>query len=506
MSSPFLPQTSHLVGETEKAHKTGAPKLSLDSYQGKVHVEIDEKTQCSPTGTFGFFVDFLKNTGHLDKWIEECPLSYVSPNAPLKRDVLGTALLSVINGHRRYAHVAALRSDGINPEFLGMTKVVSEDSLRNGIHRIDEDSARTWQQTSLLNTVGPLLYQPWVLDIDTTIKPIYGNQEGADVSYNPHKPGRPSLTYHTYIMGGTRLVLDTEVRRGSEHGPSYTRPELWRALERLEPGQHPTFIRGDAAFGSEETMCWPENNGFKYLFKLRQSKNVKKLIEELEREQGEWLNAGSGWEGRESDLRLSSWTTKRRVVVIRREVRKKKPVASENNIYTLLGSSVEVLQDPAYENIVLVTNLDYPVEQLGQLYRDRADCENVFDELKNQWGWAGYTTKSIKSNQIMARIVAQIYNWWSIMTQKSHQGKHKEAITTRPAMLSNVAYMSRTGGGKFLKVSVPREKKVIIEYLSAFCWKVRDIMSTAEQLKPCRGWQNVIDWIFGKDDPLLGFG
>jgi hypothetical protein len=26
------------------------------------------------------------------------------------------------------------------------------------------------------------------------------------------------------------------------------------------------------------------------------------------------------------------------------------------------------------------------------LYRDRGDCENAFDELKNQWGWGGFTT------------------------------------------------------------------------------------------------------------------
>jgi hypothetical protein len=30
------------------------------------------------------------------------------------------------------------------------------------------------------------------------------------------------------------------------------------------------------------------------------------------------------------------------------------------------------------------------------LYRDRADCENSFDELKNQWGWGGFTTRDLK--------------------------------------------------------------------------------------------------------------
>ena len=42
-----------------------------------------------------------------------------------------------------------------------------------------------------------------------------------------------------------------------------------------------------------------------------------------------------------------------------------------------------------YEYAVLVTNTDYEILTLGQLYRDRADAENAFDELKNQWGWGG---------------------------------------------------------------------------------------------------------------------
>jgi hypothetical protein len=56
----------------------------------------------------------------------------------------------------------------------------------------------------------PLLYEPWVLDIDTTIKTIYGREEGAEAGYNPHKPGRSSHTYHTYWIGCLRLCLDLE--------------------------------------------------------------------------------------------------------------------------------------------------------------------------------------------------------------------------------------------------------------------------------------------------------
>jgi len=36
------------------------------------------------------------------------------------------------------------------------------------------------------------------------------------------------------------------------------------------------------------------------------------------------------------------------------------------------------------------------VISIAQHYRDRADSENVFDELKNQWGWGGFTTQDLK--------------------------------------------------------------------------------------------------------------
>ena len=72
-----------------------------------------------------------------------------------------------------------------------MTKVASEDSVRRGLERIGPEDGASWLHGHLDDTVRPLLSEPWVLDCDTTIKPLYGHQEGAVVSYNPKKPGPP---------------------------------------------------------------------------------------------------------------------------------------------------------------------------------------------------------------------------------------------------------------------------------------------------------------------------
>src|ERR1700736_3867546 len=178
-----------------------------DTYAGRVHVEWDATAPVTPFGQLPFFIEYLKQGGLFDGWVAGCPLYLTSPNAPSKRDILGTVMLSVLAGHRRYAHITTLRCDPVNPPLLGMTKVVSEDAVRRALRKIEAEAGRAWLQEQLDYCTRPLLREPWILDVDTTVKPLYGHQEGAVVGYNPKKPGRPSHTYHSYILANLRLVL-----------------------------------------------------------------------------------------------------------------------------------------------------------------------------------------------------------------------------------------------------------------------------------------------------------
>ena len=68
------------------------------------------------------------------------------------------------------------------------------------------------------------------------------------------------------------------------------------------------------------------------------------------------------------------------------------------------------------EYCVLVTSPNRSVLEIAQRYRDRGDCENNYDENKNQWGLGGFATKDLASTRIMAAVVALISNWWSFYT------------------------------------------------------------------------------------------
>ena len=116
----------HPAGELSSAAREVAREaVKLDTFGGTVHVEWDPDAAATPLGHLAFFAEYLKVSGRFDALVADCPLYYTSPNAPSKRDVLGTVMLSVLVGQSRYAHITALRGDGVNPALLSMSNRVT---------------------------------------------------------------------------------------------------------------------------------------------------------------------------------------------------------------------------------------------------------------------------------------------------------------------------------------------------------------------------------------------
>jgi len=56
---------------------------------------------------------------------------------------------------------------------------------------------------------------PFVLELDSTVETVYGSQEGAEVGYNPQKPGRSSYPPQLCRERRTGLTLWSRLRRGN---------------------------------------------------------------------------------------------------------------------------------------------------------------------------------------------------------------------------------------------------------------------------------------------------
>mgnify|MGYP006344419099 FL=1 len=488
---------------------------------GVFSVRWDARGSATALGQLAFFAEYLEATGLFEGWLKSCPLSYTSPNAPELVDVLGTWMLSILDGHWRYAHVGALRGDGVAPSILGMNKIIGDDSLRralsaiapapeakhNDVQRLAQQAqvARStrWMQDQLKHSIAQATLEPWILDCDTTIKPLYGKQDGAVVSYNPHKPGRPSHAIHTYWIGNLRLVLDAQLEPGNRHSPVHSRPGLMALLQGLPQAQRPKLVRGDCAYGSEGEMSALEDIDQPYLFKLRQSAGVKKLVQRQWRRR-DWCNLGQGWDACEDDLLLTGWTRRRRVIVMRRvrkadlivELKRPGRPKTKDTSQTELHFIDENEPVKSWEYAVLVCNTHYELHNIGQLYRDRADCENGFDEIKNQWGWGGYTTHDIERCALSARAVALIYNWWSWYVRLAHPKTRLEAITSRPKLLSAVGRMTSHAGQKKILLTLTHEAAHQIKRLvTNVRHGLRLIHDTAPQLTKSQRWIALVRYI-----------
>jgi len=494
-----------------------ALEMRVATLGGRFHVRWDEGGSATALGQLPFFAEFLEVSGLFTRWLGGCPMAYTSSNAPESVDVLGTWMLSILDGQRRYAHVTGLRGDEVAPQILGMNKIISDESLRRALAHLAPNQAKpcrgearaaraaqlakstAWMDTALSESSREALRQPWILDVDTTIKLLYGHQAGAEVGYNPTKPGRPSHTLHTYWIGNLRLVLDVEVQGGKAIAGKYSRPRLRLLLERLAVEERPVLVRGDIAFGNEGMMAEMEEIGQRYLFKLKQTAGVKRLIERLWR-RSDWQGVGQGFDAVEAELQLAGWTRARRVVVLRRRV-KSSLVAEASNESTQPELQFLDHSERAklWEYAVLVTNADYSTEAMGQLYRDRADCENGFDELKNQWGWGGYTTQDLERCNLSARAVALIYNWWSWYVRLAHPKTRLEAITSRPMLLAGVGRLTEHAGQSRLLLTLSHAAGDQIKAMIVNVRKGLDhVLASAPQLPKAGRWPALVRYIVDK--------
>ena len=217
-----------------------------------------------------------------------------------------------------------------------------------------------------------------------TIKPLYGQQEGARVGYNPHKPGRPSHTYHTYMVANIRLVLDVEVQAGNQSSARHSAGGLLDILNSLDRTQRPRFVRGDCDWGCDAVMTDLEAIQQIYLFKLKKTARVKELIHQHHC-LGGWTQVKKDWEAKEASIQLSTWSQPRRVVIVRYRFPKDEAllIESKKGQQTRLDFGDDIEELSLFKYSVLVTNAQEDVYGIFQLYRDRADCENVFDPKKS---------------------------------------------------------------------------------------------------------------------------
>ncbi len=221
-------------------------------------------------------------------------------------------------------------------------------------------------------------------------------------------------------------------------------------------------------------MAWHEAQAGrpKYLFKLKLTRGVRAALHAVPVARWQGPAQRGAWQVADGTLQLHGWAGPRRVVFAR----------------CLQGEMPgpecgEFWDQTKHEFAVYVTNLgaDYNPWQIQQLYRDRADTENVFDELKNQWGFSGFCAKKRATTELAARLLLLVYNLWVLFVRFIVPHQHTEAKRGRRWFLLIAARLVQSGRQKEVQISVRGgwAEQLKDGYLRLHDW----IKTTAPQLK-----------------------
>ena len=86
----LLPKPAHPMGEpSELSKQVATATLEVDTFEGKIQIEWEPGASVTPMGQLAFFIQFLKTGCRFEPWVDDCPLTYNSNNAPKKVDVPG---------------------------------------------------------------------------------------------------------------------------------------------------------------------------------------------------------------------------------------------------------------------------------------------------------------------------------------------------------------------------------------------------------------------------------
>ena len=485
-----------------KSPRKSQAQSAILPFGKNIRVEWEPGADVTSSAGAVYFFGFLKRTGFLERLLTGSPLRYRSNNAPDPAAVMATLLCAILKGARRYAFIDTMRNDPVLAEMLGVGRFVSEDSVRRGLSRGEEAEWDSWLGGIERDVYGDLLGEDYIIDIDSTVKKLYGHQECSVRGYNPTRPGRPCHSCHAYLIGGIRIILGVDVHPGNESAGCYGMPALWRFIDSLPAGRLPRLIRGDVGYGSEGIMRDAERRGLRYLFKLRRSPGVQRKFADA-CAFGEWEDVGRGWEANVTAARSAAGTS-RRYVFLRRPARRGRPGKIPGESGTARQGEFGFVPDPfpagGWEYELLVTDdTALPAALLVQTYRDRGDCENVFDETKNQWGWSGFMTEDMRRCTTVMRLTAILFNLWNIFTRLADPGKHMEATTSRPMLIDTVGRLVRTGRRRILKLtSNHSERARIRDTLERIRTFLERLTSNAGQLGVERLWAIILSTAFVK--------
>jgi len=361
----------------------------------KIQFSFDETNLTHYGGMFLFqrFCKYLK--------IKDLLHSRVTFNKRHIRYHPAVMLLIVINaivaGILRLSGTRILYYNGSFQKFLGLRSFPHSTRLNRFL--LSLDSKTLHQINRVHDTLRlSLFHKPnnrssVILDMDSTVLTVYGNQEGSAIGFNPHKQGRPS--YHPLLCfeGHTRDYWHGYFRPGNTGSASEAKPFLEECFAKIPQGIYRVRLRADAGFYSHEIVEYLDDKGVKYVITARVYSNTQAILGGLK-----YKDFKSGYQTAEYLYKPQKWKHEHKFVVIRRVL--PKAPSLQMHLFTMDG----------YSYHVMVTNLNVTPQRAWHFYNNRWLAEQDIKELKENFNLSRIPTRKWQSNETYFHVLLFAYN------------------------------------------------------------------------------------------------
>jgi len=274
-----------------------------------------------------------------------------------------------------------------------------------------------------------------ILDMDSSVSETYGLQEGA--AYNGHFG---CTCYHPLFLFNQFGDLEyAMLRRGNHHSAKFWRRVLLPVIDRYRDKDIPKFFRGDAAFANPALYRVLEEEGYRYVIRLKANAVLERNIKHL-------LTRSVGRPSHKPQIlfhsfqyQANSWRRSRRVV-----------------------AKVEWYAGELFPRVgFIVTNLKKQPKNVVKFYNGRGTAEQWIKEGKNAVKWTKLSCRTFKNNQTRLQLFALAYNLSNFLRRLAlpRDVKHWSLTTLREKLVkigAKVTRHSRYITFQLAEVAVPR--------------------------------------------------
>jgi len=375
----------------------------------RFRVKADDQTA---TGVAGLaeFAQFARDC-HVDKGLRDAFGSVKDHHLTVyPMDSVLRMLIDVnVAGEGRVFGLEALAADPLFIELAGGS-VPSLDVVYDDLCRLDDDHIRhleTMMAAFGLAELQALRPTELDVDIDTTVEPLFGQQENALPGPNPRYHGRPSFHPILAFCPQVQSVVGALLRPGNTGFGREEIPTVIRWLQRVRQSVGPDClvrVRIDSAAAFPDFLDALDREGVFFSIKARMDRKLVAKISACRR----WTTVDVDDLGRPT---LQYATVSRqgayRVVAVRSSER-----------YT--GGQLALWDDLDLTVQAYVTNdRDNPGDVIQRHYDGRAEVEPIIGELKYGWAIGKVPSKVFSANHVLFLIKLMSFNLFRAFTRWS---------------------------------------------------------------------------------------